>query len=366
MLGTFVCLHRTLCTMTISIRVLTAGDGYRYLLNSVVGSGSGDRDAASTLTRYYLETGTPPGTWLGSGIVGLSGKITDGDTVSESQLRRLIGNGQDPNTGEKLGRPYRKFATAKVRYERRLKRLPENLAPDEAASQAMLIQIEEAAKPSGAPVAGFDLTFSAPKSVSTLWAVADGGTQALIARAHHAAVQDVLGLLEREVAMTRVGAAGPRGAVAQAEILGVIATAYDHYDSRSSDPQLHTHVVVANRVQAVRDGKWRTLDSRALHGAITGLSEHYNAVLSDHLASLLGVEWEARERGAGRSTAWEISGVPQNLMDEFSSRTRDIELVKDRLVAEYLAKHGRQPSAKLLWQFRQQATLETRPPKEVS
>lgn len=51
-------------------------------------------------------------------------------------------------------------------------------------------------------------------------------------------------------------------------------------------------------------------------------------------------------------------------MDEFSSRTRDIEQVKERLVADYVAKHGRQPSPKLLWQFRQQATLETRPPKQ--
>lgn len=79
---------------------------------------------------------------------------------------------------------------------------------------------------------------------------------------------------------------------------------------------------------------------------------------------MLGVGWEARERGMGRSTAWEITGVSQGLMDEFSSRTRDIEQVKDRLVADYVEKHGRQPSPKLLWQFRQQATLETRPPKQ--
>ena len=343
---------------------MSGGGGYRYLLNSVV-TGDGDRDAASSLTRYYLDAGTPPGTWIGSGLAGLPGVVQLGSEVDEAQLRRLMGLGQDPNTGEQLGRPYRKFATAAERVKRRLSRLSENLTSEEAAAQEVLIEAEEAAKPTGAPVAGFDLTFSAPKSVSTLWAVADGGTQALIARAHHAAIHDVIGLLEREVAATRVGAAGPRGAVEQAEIRGVIATAYDHYDSRASDPQLHTHVVVANRVQAVQDGRWRTLDSRAIHGAITGLSEHYNAVLSDHLASLLGVEWEARERGTGRSTAWEIAGVPQDLMDEFSSRTRDIELVKDRLVAEYLAKHGRQPSAKLLWQFRQQATLATRPPKET-
>ena len=349
--------------MTVSIRVMTADAGYRYLLNSVV-VGDGDRDAASALTRYYLESGTPPGRWIGAGLPGLSGDVANGDPVSEEQLRRLMGYGQDPNTGEQLGRPYRKFATATERAQRRVEKLPETLTTDERATQVKLIEAEEASKPTGAPVAGFDLTFSAPKSVSTLWAVADGGTQALIAQAHHAAIQEVIELLERDVAATRVGAKGPRGAVAQVPVRGVIAAAYDHYDSRASDPQLHTHVVVANRVQAVRDGKWRTLDSRALYAAVTGLSEHYSAVLADRITQVLGVGWEARERGVGRSTAWEITGVSQGLMDQFSSRTRDIEQVKDRLVADYVEKHGRQPSPKLLWQFRQQATLETRPPKQ--
>ena len=311
-----------------------------------------------------MEAGTPPGTWIGSGLAGLSSSVGLGREVSEEQLRRLMGFGQDPNTGEQLGRPYRKFAGAAERVQRRLEQLPESLTAQERTAQMALIEAEEAQKSTGAPVAGFDLTFSVPKSVSTLWAVADGGTQTLIARAHHAAIQDVLLILERDVAMTRVGAKGPRGAVAQAEVRGVIAAAYDHYDSRSADPQLHTHVVVANRVQGAHDGKWRTLDSRALHAAVTGLSEHYNAVLSDHLAAILGIGWESRERGTGRSTSWEITGVLQELMDEFSSRARDIEQVKDRLVAEYVAKHGRQPAPKLLWQFRQQATLETRPPKQ--
>lgn len=351
--------------MTVSIRVMSAGRaGFQYLLNSVV-SGDGDRTAASALTRYYQEAGTPPGRWMGTGLQGLASAIEAGSEVSEEQLASLIGHGKDPTTGEALGRPYRKYATVAERAQRRIYWLPDTLSDDERSLQAALIEVEEAAKPTSSPVAAFDLTFSVPKSVSTLWAVADGGTQALIAQAHHAAIQDTLSLIERDVGMTRVGALGPRGAVAQVETRGVLATAYDHWDSRSQDPQLHTHVVIANRVQALEDGKWRTLDSRALHQAITGLSEHYNALLSDSITRMLGISWEARERGSGRSTAWEITGVRQELMGEFSSRTRDIELVKDRLVADYAAKHGRQPSARLIWQFRQQATLETRPPKEI-
>lgn len=343
---------------------MTAGQGYRYLLNSVV-VGDGDRDATTALTRYYEQTGTPPGRWYGSGLSGLTEPLEAGSEVREEQLKRLLGHGQDPVTGEQLGRPYRSFATESERVEARVEQLPQTLTGHEREVETAKIQAEEASKPSVAPTAGFDLTFSVPKSVSTLWAVSDAGTQSLIGQAHHAAIADVLELIERDVAMTRVGAAGPRGAVAQVEVRGLLATAYDHYDSRSSDPQLHTHLVVANRVQAVRDGKWRTLDSRALHNAVTGLSEHYNAVLSDHLARSLAARWEARERGPGRSTAWEIAGVPQELMDAFSSRTRDIEEAKERLVAEYVDKHGRQPPKKVLWQIRQQATLETRPAKET-
>lgn len=193
---------------------MTAGDGYRYLLNAVV-AGDGDRDASSALTRYYLEAGTPPGIWLGAGLPGLAGEIAVGASVSEEQLRRLMGHGQDPNSGEQLGRPYRKFATAGERTQRRLDQLPKSLTAGERTAQQALIEAEEAQKPTNAPVAGFDLTFSVPKSVSTLWAVADGGTQALIAQAHHAAIRDMIALLERDVAMTRVGAKGARGAVAQ-------------------------------------------------------------------------------------------------------------------------------------------------------
>lgn len=357
------CLAAHLPGVTVSIRVMTAGQGYRYLLSSVVAA-DGDRDASTPLTRYYAESGTPPGRWYGSGLVGLTQPVVVGGEVSEAQLKRLLGRAEDPNTGEPLGRPFRTFVSRADRVRVRMDALPASLSEQERAIARTSIEAEEAARPTAAPVAGFDLTFSVPKSVSTLWAVADAGTQALIVQAHHAAMQDVLALIERDVAMTRIGAKGPRGAVAQVEVRGLIATAYDHYDSRSSDPQLHTHLVIANRVQAVRDGEWRTLDSRALHNAVTGLSEHYNAVLSDHIARRVQVRWESRDRGPGRSTAWEIAGVPQELMDAFSCRTRDLEGAKERLVAEYVGKHGRQPSKKVLWQIRQQATLETRPAKE--
>jgi len=149
-------------SVTVSIRVMSAGQGYRYLLNSVV-VGDGARDAASALTRYYTEAGTPPGFWVGTGLTGLE-TLAEDDQVSEEQLRRLMGHGQHPDTGELLGRPYRQFATADQRIERRIDRLPKDLGDAERARRVASITAEENAKPTGSPVAGFDLTFSAPRA----------------------------------------------------------------------------------------------------------------------------------------------------------------------------------------------------------
>ena len=119
--------------------------------------------------------------------------------------------------------------------------------------------------------------------------------------AHHAAVADVLDLFEREVAATRAGISDSDGAVAQVDVAGVAAVAYDHFDSRAGDPQLHTHVVVSNKVLTVMDGRWRSLDGRPVFASRTGLSAHYNALLADRLSRDLGIDWELRQRGADRN-----------------------------------------------------------------
>lgn len=88
------------------MRVMSAGSGYLYLLRSVA-AGDGDRRLSTPLTRYYAETGTPPGRWLGSGLPGLGeGQIGEGAVVSESQLQLLLGMSRDPVTGVPLGQAY--------------------------------------------------------------------------------------------------------------------------------------------------------------------------------------------------------------------------------------------------------------------
>ncbi|GAA1061079.1 hypothetical protein GCM10009573_25060 [Agromyces bracchium] len=198
-----------------------------------------------------------------------------------------------------------------------------------------------------------------------LWGIADATTQALIAQAHHAAVAESLAYLEREVAATRTGVAVRDGAVAQVEVSGVIATAYDHFDSRAGDPHLHTHVVISNKVMTVLDGRWRSLDGRPLHAAVVAISELHEAIFADELTRLIGVHWEQRARGRDRNPAWAIATVPDSLVAEFSTRSRHIGQETDRLIEAHIATHGRRPGRVTIMKLRAQATLSTRPVKHV-
>ncbi|WP_344062947.1 MobF family relaxase [Microbacterium pumilum] len=324
---------------------MSAGDGYKYLLRTVAAA-DGDRPLSTPLTRYYAEAGTPPGRWVGSGLPVLAdGRIATGSRVSEAQLELLLGMGRDPGTGAPLGRAYPEYAASEA-------------GPDRPAADTPTPTRRRA-------VAGYDFTFSLPKSASVLWAVADANTQATIAAAHHKAIDEVLAFMERELAATRAGEAGRDGAVAQVEVTGLIAAAFDHFDSRAGDPQLHTHVVVSNKVRTVFDDKWRSLDGRPLHAATVALSELHTAVFADHLSRALGVRWERRDREADRNPVWAIATVPESLVTEFSSRSRHIDIEKDRLIEEYIATHGRAPSKVTIIRLRQQATLTTRPEKQL-
>ncbi len=351
--------------MTVSMRLMSAGDGYKYLLRTVV-AGDGNRSLSTPLTRYYGAEGTPPGRWLGSGLAGLGqGQIHVGDEVSEEQLRLLVGEGRDPITGDALGvAPYR-YMTFEERVALRAAALDASLTPVERGQAVAAIEAEEAARGVRKAVAGFDFTFSIPKSASALWAVADAGTQALIADAHHAAVAEMIAYMEREVAFTRSGATAGGGAVAQVDVRGVIATAYDHYDSRAGDPHLHTHVVISNKAQTVLDNKWRSLDSRPMHAATVAISELHEAVFADRLTRLLGVEWELRDMGRNRNPGWAIASVPEALVAEFSTRSQHIDAATDDLIAAYVQQHGHRPNAAAIMKLRAQATLSTRPEKKI-
>ncbi|WP_105034232.1 MobF family relaxase [Cryobacterium aureum] len=346
--------------MTVSMRVMSAGDGYKYLLRTVA-AGDGKRLLSTPLTRYYTEEGTPPGRWMGGGLRGLGeGLVVDGDVVTEAQLQLLIGLGRDPVTGEPLGRAYPVYSAAA---DHALDgKHDDGGGLTERAAASALEQPDEKRRRA---VAGYDFTFSIPKSASILWGAGDAATQERILRAHHAAVAEVLAYMEREVAATRTGTTAQGGAVAQVDVTGLIATAFDHFDSRAGDPHLHTHVVISNKVQTVLDGKWRSLDGRPMHEAVVALSELHESLFADELTRSLGVQWQRRERGRDRHPAWALTDVPEALVAEFSTRSRHIDVETDRLIEEYMTSHGRRPRPVTIMKLRAQATLATRPAKQV-
>src|SRR5690606_38004775 len=129
--------------VTVSMRVMSAGDGYKYLLRTVAAA-DGDRSLSTPLTRYYTEVGNPPGRWLGAGIAALGGgEVGQGAVVSEAQLQLLIGMGRDPITGEPLGRAYPEYRPASERAAERMKDLDPGLGLFERGNAVAAIEAEE-------------------------------------------------------------------------------------------------------------------------------------------------------------------------------------------------------------------------------
>lgn len=386
-----------------TLHVLSAGDGYTYYTNEVA-TGDIKREQGRELGDYYTADGNPPGVWMGGGIdlLGVRG------TVSEDQMRALFGEGLHPNAdamiaaaqeagatveqaqeAAKLGRSFYAYnmggptlagritegydAFARMNHrepdanERRLIRVREGAQAFREAKGRQPADKEElgrfitaATRPTQQAVAGFDMVFSPPKSVSTLWALGDERTRKAVEAAHEKAIADTIAYMEREAVATRAG----RNGVAQIEVEGgLIATRFRHYDSRNGDPQLHDHVVVANKVKG-SDGKWRTLDSKLLHRMNVPSSEVYNQAVIAETCRALGVAAEEREVTPGKRPVLEIAGVDHRLTEGFSSRSVDIKARVAELEQEYREKHGRGPNEAARIKLAQQATLDTRPAKE--
>jgi conjugative relaxase-like TrwC/TraI family protein len=180
-------------------------------------------------------------------------------------------------------------------------------------------------------VAGYDLTFSPVKSVSTLRAVADPAVAVAIERAHQAAVEDALAFTERHALFTRTGPQGIR----QVNVRGLVATAFTHRDSRAGDPDLHTHVAVANKVQTL-DGRWLSIDGRVLFKANVAASEAYNTALEQHLRDSLGVRFAKRPgTDPTKRPIREIVGVDPWLNQRWSTRRAHINIRRaDKVIVE--------------------------------
>jgi conjugative relaxase-like TrwC/TraI family protein len=245
-------------------------------------------------SEYYAGTGEAPGRWHGRGLEQLG--LTAGARVSERELEALFARGLHPSAGTRLGRAWRSDG-----------------------------------------VTGFDLTFSAPKSLSALWALGDRATAAEAVAAHRAAVRAGLAYLDRHSALSRRGTNG----VEQVDSAGLVAAVFDHRSSRAGDPQLHTHALVLNKVRC-SDGRWRTLDATELFHHKKSGGMIYQAALRNEMHQRLGVSFrEVNENGQA-----DIAGVNDELLTLWSKRTASIDAEAGPKIAEYEKLLGRTPGSR--------------------
>ena len=220
---------------------------------------------------YYTAGEEPDGVWFNpKGLFGLA----DGGKVDSSEFHRLY-NGFAPNTGGKL--------TQNAGSERRS--------------------------------AGLDMTFSADKSVSALWAVADPELRAEIERAHNDAAR--LALEEtvlRHCAYTRI-----RNRDGEIEVLpaDISAAMFQHGTSRDNDPQLHTHCVIFNAARTHRDGKYRALHQHPVYTWMKAAGAVYRNAMAWSLQERLGIRMEQYGKD-GEFTR--IAGMPGDLIGHWSKR----------------------------------------------
>jgi conjugative relaxase-like TrwC/TraI family protein len=236
------------------------------------------RELATDHEQYLSGHGESPGRWYGAGAssLGLQGE------ASPAEFQAMF-EGRDPTTGELLGRSHGRNA-----------------------------------------VPAFDVVLRPTKSVSILYGLGDPATGRAVLQAHHAGLAEAVGYLDEHL-----GARRGHGGVQHVSGQGLLAVGFDHRTSREGDPLLHTHLVVANRVQGP-DGRWTALDGRDLYRHRLAADAIYRATYQRELVRTLGVEWTAADSHGNR----ELQGVSEALVRTFSKRTGQIDAELDRLTVD--------------------------------
>ena len=257
------------------------------------------RELATDHEQYLSGHGESPGRWYGAGAsaLGLQGE------ASVAGFQAMF-EGRDPTTGELLGRPHGRNA-----------------------------------------VPAFDVVLRPTKSVSVLYGLGDPATGRAVLEAHHGGLAEAVAYLDEHL-----GARRGHGGVQHVSGQGLLAVGFDHRTSREGDPLVHTHLVVANRVQGP-DGRWTALDGRDLYRHRLAADAIYRATYQRELVRTLGVEWTAADGHGNR----ELQGIPEALVRGFSKRTGEIDAELDRLTAD-----GRERTPRLVkW-----TVQATRQPKQ--
>ena len=267
----------------LTIRAMSGGAGYaqRHLQHS----------------DYYDEHRRVQGEWQGRGaeLLGLRGSVTP-------EQFEAVREGLHPETGEFLRPRHSADRTNGDRSEQ---------------SKARSL---------------YDLTFSAPKSISVQAIV--GGDERLVA-AHDKAVGEALTEAENHAgARVRLNGANENRATSN----WIVAT-YRHDTSRELDPQLHTHAVAANLTYDGVEGRWKALQASGLYERRAYLTEVYRNALANEVRNL-GYEIEPRRDSRGRDLGFEIRGVSDELLERYSQRSAQ----RDAAIEEFKKQHDRKPT----------------------
>jgi Ti-type conjugative transfer relaxase TraA len=234
------------------------------LSSKSIGSGGGAAQYYEGLAQedYYTSGGEPPGKWVGEYAreIGLVGEVQKGELAAGFA-------GFHPRTGEQIAR---------------------NAGDDHKA--------------------GYDLTFSAPKSVSVTWATADRETQQAISQAFQRSVEKALDFASKRAFHQREGHAG---SIKVQHTSGLAGATFEHGTSRQGDSQLHTHALVMNLSE---NGKRIDFDTSWKH--TIGAAQRAEFA---HEMQALGFKVERD------GSSFKINGVPDSLVRETSTRRQQIE-----------------------------------------
>jgi conjugative relaxase-like TrwC/TraI family protein len=257
------------------------------------------RELATDHEQYLSGHGESPGRWYGAGAsnLGLQGE------ASVAGFQAMF-EGRHPTTGQLLGRPHGRNA-----------------------------------------VPAFDVVLRPTKTVSVLYGLGDPAMGRAVLESHHAGLAEAVGYLDEHL-----GARRGHGGVQHVSGQGLLAVGFDHRTSREGDPLLHTHLVIANRVQGP-DGRWTALDGRDVYRHRLAADAIYRTTYQRELSRSLGVEWTPADAHGNR----ELQGMPEALIRGFSKRTDQIDAELDRLEMD-----GRERTPRLVkW-----AVQATRKPKQ--
>ncbi|MFD9796929.1 MobF family relaxase [Streptomyces sp. NPDC059070] len=291
--------------MTVDIRVVRAGQMYRYYLRHTV-VGDGRRPARTPLRVAQEQAGVPAGRWAGRGLAALG--LAPGEEVTEAQLRNLFGEGGRHPDADRI----------------EAGRLAAGASPKEAFKAGALGR--------RVTVTGVDFVFRPQPTIYLLWAFGDEETRKVIEAAHEYAIARVLEWIEDEVAVIRYGKDGiyrvrPSG--------GLVAARFRHYEARSGMPLLHDHLLLSVKGQRP-DGTWGSIHTTALHENTVAASALYNELVAAEVCETLGLATQPRTVTPGRRPVMEIAGVPHELIRWTSRRSDQIAACLTELEHEYV------------------------------